>query len=176
MSAFTGLLPSITIVSNDCLIQKADIRNISTLTLLILILNQIKKQQGSAMEETYVTEFMTKDVTTCSPDTAIKDVINILSRNHRSSLVIIENDEPVGIITERDLVAIMEDMLTDVVCDQLSIDHFMTSPTITIKSWITLKEAVKLSIDKNIRHLPVVNENNKLIGLLTQPNMLVGLS
>lgn len=128
------------------------------------------------MEETYVTEFMTKDVTTCSPDTAIKDVINILSRNRRSSLVIIENDEPVGIITERDLVAIMEDMLNDVVCDHLSIDHFMTSPTITIHSWITLKEAVKISINRNIRHLPVVNENNKLIGLLTQPNMLVGLS
>ena len=128
------------------------------------------------MDETYVSEVMTKDVTACSPDTAIKDVINILSRNRRSSLVIIENDEPVGIITERDLVAIMEDMLNDVVCDHLSINHFMTSPTITIRSWITLREAVKISIDKNIRHLPVVNENNKLIGLLTQPNMLVGLS
>ena len=128
------------------------------------------------MEEIYVTEVMTKNVTACSPDTAIKDVINILSRNRRSSLVIIENDEPVGIITERDLVAIMEDMLNDVVCDHLSINHFMTSPTITIRSWITLREAVKISINKNIRHLPVVNENNKLIGLLTQPNMLVGLS
>ena len=128
------------------------------------------------MDETYVSEVMTKDVTACSPDTAIKDVINILSRNRRSSLVIIENDEPVGIITERDLVAIMEDMLNDVVCDHLSINHFMTSPTITIRSWITLREAIKISINKNIRHLPVVNENNKLIGLLTQPNMLVGLS
>lgn len=128
------------------------------------------------MDETYVSEVMTKDVTACSPDTAIKDVINILSRNRRSSLVIIENDEPVGIITERDLVAIMEDMLNDVVCDHLSINHFMTSPTITIHSWSTLREAVKISINKNIRHLPVVNENNKLVGLLTQPNMLVGLS
>ena len=128
------------------------------------------------MDETYVSEVMTKDVTACSPETAIKDVINILSRNRRSSLVIIENNEPVGIITERDLVAIMEDMLNDVVCDHLSINHFMTSPTITIRSWITLREAIKISINKNIRHLPVVNENNKLIGLLTQPNMLVGLS
>ena len=128
------------------------------------------------MDDIYVSEYMTKDVTTCSPDTAIKDVINILSRNGRSSLVITENSEPVGIITERDLVAIMEDMLSDVVCDHLSIDHFMTSPTITIHSWIPLHEAVKISIDKNIRHLPVVDEKNKLIGLLTQTNMLLGLS
>jgi CBS domain-containing protein len=127
------------------------------------------------MDEVYVSEVMSKDVTACSPEMAIKDVINILSRNRRSSLVIIENNEPVGIITERDLVAIMEDMLNDVVCDHLSINHFMTSPTITIDSHMTLKEAVKISINKNIRHLPVVNENNKLVGLLTQPNMLVGL-
>ena len=128
------------------------------------------------MDETYVSEVMTKDVTACSPDTAIKDVINILSRNRRSSLVITENNEPVGIITERDLVAIMEDMLNDVVCDHLPIEHFMTSPTFTVHNWITLREAVKFSINKNIRHLPVVNENNKLIGLLTQTNMLIGLS
>jgi CBS domain-containing protein len=128
------------------------------------------------MDETYVSEVMTKNVTACSPETAIKDVINILSRNRRSSLIIIENNEPVGIITERDLVAIMEDMLNDVVCDHLSIDKFMTSPTITIESHMTLKEAVKISINKNIRHLPVVDKDNKLIGLLTQPNMLIGLS
>lgn len=128
------------------------------------------------MDETYVSEVMTKNITACSPETEIKDVINILSRNRRSSLVIIENNEPVGIITERDLVAIMEDMLNDVVCDHLSIDKFMTSPTITIESHMTLKEAVKISINKNIRHLPVVDKDNKLIGLLTQPNMLIGLS
>ena len=128
------------------------------------------------MDEVYVSEVMTKNITACSPETAIKDVINILSRNRRSSLVIIENNEPVGIITERDLVAIMEDMLNDVVCNHLSIDKFMTSPTITIESHMTLKEAVKISINKNIRHLPVVDKDNKLIGLLTQPNMLIGLS
>jgi CBS domain-containing protein len=128
------------------------------------------------MDETYVSEVMTKNITACSPETEIKDVINILSRNRRSSLVIIENNEPIGIITERDLVAIMEDMLNDVVCDHLCIDKFMTSPTITIESHMTLKEAVKISINKNIRHLPVVDKDNKLIGLLTQPNMLIGLS
>ncbi len=128
------------------------------------------------MDEIYVSEVMTKNVTACSPDTEIKDVIKILSRNRRSSLVIIEDNEPVGIITERDLVAIMEEMLNDVARCHLPIVNFMTSPTLTIRSHITLREAVKISIDKNIRHLPVVNEKNKLIGLLTQPNMLVGLS
>ncbi|MCH8846946.1 MAG: CBS domain-containing protein [Proteobacteria bacterium] len=128
------------------------------------------------MEEIYVSEVMTKNVTACSPDTAIKDVIKILSRNSISSLIITENDEPVGIITERDLVAIMEEMLNDIARDHLPIVHFMTSPTLTIHSHITLREAVRFAIDKNIRHLPVVDRNNKLIGLLTQTNMVRSLS
>jgi len=128
------------------------------------------------MEEIYVTEVMTKNVTACSPDTAIKDVINILSRNRLSSLIITENDEPVGIITERDLVAIIDEMLNDGVRDNLPINLFMTSPAYTIRSEATLQEAVKFSINKKIRHLPVVNENNKLVGLLTQTNMIIGLS
>jgi CBS domain-containing protein len=52
----------------------------------------------------------------------------------------------------------------------------MTSPTYTIRREVTLQEAVKFSINKKIRHLPVVNENNKLVGLLTQTNMIIGLS
>jgi len=128
------------------------------------------------MKEIYVFEVMTENVTTCSPDTALKEVVKILSSNRLSSLVITDNDEPVGIITERDMVAIMADMLNDVVWDNLPIDHFMTRPTYTIRSELALHEAVELSKDKDIRHLPVVNEKNKLIGLLTQTDMVKGLS
>lgn len=128
------------------------------------------------MDEVYVSEVMTNNITACSPDTAIKDVINILSRNCLSSLVVTENNEPVGIITERDLIAIIDEMLNDGVRDNLPIKLFMTSPTYTIRREVTLQEAVKFSINKKIRHLPVVNENNKLVGLLTQTNMIIGLS
>ncbi len=128
------------------------------------------------MKEIYVFEIMTENVTTCSPDTTLKEVVKILSSNRISSLVITENDEPTGIITERDMVAILADMLNDVVWDNLSIDHFMTSPTYTMRSEVALHEAVEFSKDKNIRHLPIINENNKLIGLLTQTDMINGLS
>ncbi len=128
------------------------------------------------MKEIYVFEVMTENVTTCPKETSLKEVVKILSSNRLSSLVITENDEPIGIITERDMVSILADMLNDVVWDDLSIDHFMTSPTYTIPSETALHEAVELSKEKNIRHLPVVNENNKLVGLLTQTDMVNGLS
>ena len=128
------------------------------------------------MEELFVTEVMTKNVTACAPDTPIKDVIKILSRNRISSLIITENNEPVGIITERDLVAIMDEMLNSEALDHFPIVNFMTSPALTVHGYNTFEEAVKFAINKNIRHLPVVDQNNKLIGLLTQTNMVKSLS
>lgn len=128
------------------------------------------------MREIYVFEVMAENVITCPPETPLKDVVRILSRDRLSSLVITVNEEPIGIITERDMVSILADMLNDVVWDQLSIDNFMTSPTYTIRGDVALYEAVELSRDKDIRHLPVVNEFNKLIGLLTQTDMVNGLS
>jgi CBS domain-containing protein len=128
------------------------------------------------MKESYVFEIMTENVTTCSPDTALKEVVKILSSKSLSSLVIIKDGEPIGIITERDMVSILADMLNDVIWDNLSIDHFMTSPTYTIRSDVALTEAVIFATSKNIRNLPVVDNNNKLIGLLTQTEMVHGLS
>jgi CBS domain-containing protein len=128
------------------------------------------------MKEVFVFEVMTENVTSCLPETSLKDVVKTLSNNRLSSLVIVDNEEPIGIITERDMVSILADMLNDVVWDNLSVKHFMTSPTYTISSESALHEAVEFSKEKNIRHLPVVNESNKLIGILTQTDMVNGLS
>lgn len=128
------------------------------------------------MKEIYVFEVMTEDVIQCSPSTSLKEVVKTLSSNRISSLVITENNQPIGIITERDMVSILADMLNDVVWDNLSIDHFMTSPTYSIDSEVELHQAIDLSLEKNIRHLPVVNADNKLVGILTQTDMIDGLS
>ncbi len=128
------------------------------------------------MNESNVINVMTENFTTCSPDTSLKEVVKILSSKSLSSLIITKDDEPIGIITERDMVSMLADMLNDVVWDNLSIDHFMTSPTYTIREEIALTEAVVFATEKNIRNLPVVNKNNKLVGLLTQTEMVEGLS
>jgi CBS domain-containing protein len=128
------------------------------------------------MNESYVSEVMTENVTTCSPDMSLKEVVKILSSKSLSSLVIVKDEEPIGIITERDMVSMLADMLNDVIWDNLSIDHFMTSPTYTIRGEVPLTEAVVFATEKNIRNLPVVDNNGKLIGMLTQTEMVHGLA
>ena len=76
------------------------------------------------MKKLFVFEVMAKNITTCPPETLLKDVVKILSRERLSSLVITVDEEPIGIITERDLVSILADLLNDVVWDELTVKNF----------------------------------------------------
>jgi len=84
------------------------------------------------------------------------------------------DNKPVGIITERDMVTILADMLDDVSWDDAAIENFMTSPIITINEDLTLFEAVDMARMEKIRHLPVVNDADELVGILTQSNIVDG--
>lgn len=126
------------------------------------------------MNEYCVYELMTAEVVTCSPDESLLNVVKTISSKHFSCLVVVEDDIPVGIITERDLVEIFSETLNGVTWDNLEIKHFMTSPIITITEGMSLHDAVALSRSKKIRHIPVVNAGNKLVGILTQTDIIEG--
>jgi CBS domain-containing protein len=82
--------------------------------------------------------------------------------------VVVDEDKPVGIVTERDLVRKGIIGRLDV---HSSIEKVMSSPLITISKNTTLSEATKLMIEKEIRRLPVV-ENGKLVGIITATDVL----
>jgi CBS domain-containing protein len=117
---------------------------------------------------------MTQDVVTCTPDESLIDVVKTIASKRFSCLVVVEDDIPVGIITERDLVEVLADTLHGVTWEQLSIKHFMTSPIIMISEDLTLNEAILITRSHKIRHVPVVNSEGKLTGILTQTNIVEG--
>ncbi|WP_145999109.1 CBS domain-containing protein [Oceanicoccus sp. KOV_DT_Chl] len=127
------------------------------------------------MRDVWITDVMTREVTTCMPNTLLTDVVKQLHTKKFSCLVVInEHHKPVGIITERDMVTILADMLADVSWDSLSVENFMTPDPLTILEDHTLFEAVELIREEGIRRAPVVNRNNELIGILTQTDIING--
>ncbi len=126
------------------------------------------------MEHIRIDEIMTLEVATCSPDEPLLDVVKQLASRKFSCLVIIEDNIPLGIVTERDLVEVLCDTLQGVTWDELAIKNFMTSPVITISEDMMLSEAVILSHTKKIRHMPVVSAVGDLVGILTQTNIVAG--
>jgi len=126
------------------------------------------------MKDLWVKDLMTTEVTTCSKSTSLNEVVAALHSAQFSCLIIIEDKKPIGIITERDMVTILADMLKDVSWDNLAVENFMTPDPITITEDITLFEAVDIIRFENIRHVPVVNSADQLIGVLTQTDMING--
>jgi len=124
------------------------------------------------MQEHSVSELMTQDVVTCTPDESLVDVVKTIASKRFSCLVVVENEKPVGIITERDLVEVLADTLHGVTWEQLSVKHFMTSPIVTITEDLTLNEAILITRSHKIRHVPVVDPQGRLKGILTQTNIV----
>lgn len=127
------------------------------------------------MHGLWVADVMTREVNTCLPDTSLHDVVRDLHNKQFSCLVVVEGNMPVGIITERDMVTILADMLEDVSWDALPVESFMSAPPITANEDMTLLDAVEMLRSEGIRHAPVVNRAGELIGVLTQSDIINGI-
>jgi CBS domain-containing protein len=115
---------------------------------------------------------MTKDVKTAKPALTFKSVASIMSQNNIGSVVITktENNLPVGIITERDVVHIAG--TTEILLTQLVASDIMSKPVITINSKSSIKDAIETMQLKNIRRLPVLNNEKKMmVGIVTDSDI-----
>lgn len=126
------------------------------------------------MEDIRVEEIMSHGVVTCGPDEPLLEVVKQVALKKFSCLVIVENNIPVGIVTERDLVEVLFDTLQGVIWDELAIQKFMSSPVITVTEDMMLHEVLTLSHTNKIRHMPVVNFVGELVELLTQTDIVAG--
>ena len=116
-----------------------------------------------------VKHIMIEDVVTSKPDITAKDAIRILQEKHVGSIVITdENQKCVGIFTERDAIRIVAN---DVPLD-MPVDQVMTKNVVTIGEEASLDEARRIIVSHGIRHLPVVNSKQELVGLLAVRRLL----
>ena len=66
---------------------------------------------GKNIEEDTVDSIMSKQLITIDPDTELTDIVSIMTRNNISHLPVVEDGRLVGIISDRDLVEALNDIL-----------------------------------------------------------------
>ena len=116
-----------------------------------------------------VKHVMLRDVITEKPKTSMKVAIKTLHKKHIGSLVITDNNQKcIGIFTERDVIR----LVAQGVNLATPIEEAMTSNVITIGEEASLEEARRLIAERAVRHLPVVNNQDKLVGLLSVRKLL----
>jgi len=111
-----------------------------------------------------VRDVMSKDVKVVRPDSSVKEVVATMNKFDIGSIVVVQGDRPVGIITERDILRrIVEPCLAP---ETLTARQVMSSPVLTINETASIDEAAKLMVKKNIKKLPVMDKQ-KLVGIVT---------
>lgn len=116
-----------------------------------------------------VLDAMTRNPVTVSEETTLDKCAKIMKQNHVGALLIKEGIKVVGIISEQDIVrkAVIKDLLPS----KIKVGEIMERKLITIAPNEDVFEAISLMRDYNIRHLPIV-ENNQFVGLVTIKDIL----
>ena len=115
---------------------------------------------------------MSRQVITATPRTAIFRVASLMKRKRVSCIVVVENDRPVGVITERDVVRLFDASTHNPRVHIMPVRELMSSSVVTIEEETSLFDALVIAKSRRIRHLPVVDSAGALAGIVTQTNLV----
>lgn len=107
----------------------------------------------------------TVTITSESGNTA-RDVAEVMVKKGISSVIVIDKKtKPIGIVTEKDLVRRV--CLKDMSASRFAVEEIMSSPLITIMAYDSVDTASRIMTHNQIKHLVVLEEDNRICGLLS---------
>lgn len=115
-----------------------------------------------------VSEIMTKNVLTVNKTARFFEAKKKMAKKEVSSIIVMDKNKLVGILTEYDIAAKIVECLTE--CEISTVENMMISPVMTIYGDTNIFEANRLMVIDNVRRLPIV-EDNELKGIITQTDI-----
>ena len=103
-------------------------------------------------------------VYTIAPDDSVLDALKMLAEKNIGALPVVENDQVVGIVSERDYARKL--VLKGRSSPFTTVREIMSSPVVTVDPKQNLEYCMNLMTNRHLRHLPVV-DNGQLLGLLS---------
>ena len=104
------------------------------------------------------------DVWSVHPDDTVLDAIKMLAEKDIGALIVIKDDKPVGIFTERDYARNV--YLKGKSSLDTAVRDVMVTPVICVKPDQSVNECMALMTEKRFRHLPVMN-GDELVGMVS---------
>ena len=103
------------------------------------------------------------------PDASVQEAMKIMADENVGALLVMDANQVAGILSERDCVRKVDIMGKSYKTTKVS--EIMTSKGLYVDVGQPLEECMAIMVDKNIRHLPVY-ENEKLVGLISVRDVL----
>lgn len=125
-----------------------------------------------------IRNWMTRDPVTVEPETSMLDAEHIMKENKIRRLPVMKGMKLVGILTEHDLKAASASSATTLDVHELmyllarvKVREIMTKEPITIRDDDTVEEAAVVMLRRRISCLPVLDEKEKLVGIITNTDI-----
>lgn len=116
-----------------------------------------------------ISEVMTRTVLEAATDLPLMQAFDMMSRKSVSSVLVVEDGLPLGIVTERDVVRALH-RARDL--RRLNCVDLMQTPVITVDADSTCLDAYHLMAGRGIRHLAVTDSTGRLIGIASEGDIL----
>ena len=115
-----------------------------------------------------VSDIMSQKVVTISPMATMEEAAKTMGDKHIGSLIVMKNGEPIGIVTERDLLSKI--LAHGLNTRKVKVEKVMSSPLISINPSATIKEAAQTMIKEKGRL--AVFDSGELVGIVTASDLI----
>jgi CBS domain-containing protein len=108
-----------------------------------------------------------------APSATVYDAVKLMAEKNVGALLVMEGERIVGVVTERDYarkVVLMARSSRDT-----PLPDVMTSAVIYVRPSQTSEECMALMTENRCRHLPVLNDGGKLVGLISIGDIVKGI-
>jgi CBS domain-containing protein len=126
------------------------------------------------MDDIFVAQLMTTDLTTVTPDTLVEEAADLMMDQDIGSVIVVDDDGGLaGILTTTDFVSIVANQDPK---DQTPVAEYMTGDVVTCEAGESIRDAADRMVTYGIHHLPVVDEEEGVIGIVTTTDLASYLS
>jgi len=125
--------------------------------------------------------YMTRDVTTVTRDTTIRELGDMFDRDDFNTYPVVENDEVIGIVTKFDVLkcfAFTPNQMLPRYSDLMNrtVADVMTSEFIYVRPDTKLTRVLQLMVEHRIRSLPVTGADSRLVGIIAREDIVKALA
>lgn len=118
---------------------------------------------------TKVSDVMTERPRCVSPETPVSEAAELMEREDVGALPVLEGEQLTGMVTDRDIVVRAIAKGKDP--RGMPVREISTRDVVTVRPDEDLSEALKLMASHQVRRLPVVDDENRLVGVVAQADV-----
>jgi len=122
----------------------------------------------------FIEEYCTRQVITVSKAASVEEAGRLMRSHHVGDLIVTEDERVVGILTDRDIV--VKVIVHNIEPNRLTVGDIMNKDVLILPYKCNILTCLRKMREKGVRRVPLVNDANRLIGIISTDDIVRCLS